>query len=146
MSLLITLWENFFRSCLFSSLSVHVENTVCVHVCACVWLQHITLSCLIILVCVASVESAAAHEALNRMRSWGKSSQTSPPFVSRASRAVDSPWEGGGDTTCALDPITSFITGTHFHTNGFHHRGSPLALKRRAYKRQRGEWEALLLQ
>lgn len=146
MSLLITLWENFFRSCLFSSLSVHVENTVCAHVCACVWLQHITLSCLIILVCVASVESAAAHEALNRMRSWGKSSQTSPLFVSRASRAVDSPWERGGDTTRALDPITSFITGTHLHTNGFHHRGSPLALKRRAYKRQRGEWEALLLQ
>lgn len=108
----------------------------------------ITQSRLIILACVVNLppcRKSTVHAAGNRMRSTGESSQTSPPLVSHANWAVNSPRRGGrgrSNTTCALDPITSFITGRHTSTQmAFTTEVPPLALRERGYKRRRGREE-----
>lgn len=128
---------------LFISLCVCIK-VVCVRVCVCTS-HHSELSnhtCM----CVVPLWKALY---MKLQTEWGRqkeSSQTSPPFVSHADWAVESPRGKQGYNMCIRPHNIIYNRQTHFHTNGFHHRGSPLALKERGHKRQGGEREALLLQ
>lgn len=127
--------------------SASVFSSRCVHVSVCACTSHHSKSSNHTCVC----GEPASVEKKHRTRGWkqnevdGRKQPDKSSFSLTCKLGSELPTEGGrgrSNTTCALDPITSFITGRHTSTQmAFTTEVPPLALRERGYKRRRGREE-----
>lgn len=116
--------------------SASVFSSHCVHVSVCACTSHHSESSNHTCVCgePASVEKkSTVHAAGNRMRSTGEKQPDKSSFCLTCKLGSELPAEGGEErqeryNMCIRPHNIIYNRQTHFHTNGFHHRGSPISI------------------
>lgn len=128
-------WESFFFSCKLTCLrhsdSFHLTMCMCVHAkktkkVMCIS-HHFDMSYLCACwTCLCGKRCAWSSE----QNEVGKRKQPDKSaFVSRANPGSGLPTGKQGYNMCIRPHNIIYNRQTHFHTNGFHHRGSPISIK-----------------